>query len=167
MACLILHSMQTIWKQKEIYRFECSVQCTRGDCRWDRNGDALGGGFRGERCCRIGDFRGVTETVCCSGWEWVTEPLGFSSCSSVANTSAILGLSLASLCRHCIARVAAVYAPFWGYWPSNLVSMIRNNFRLSPKYGFAQSTRFCSTPTFVLSTARRPDRSSSSTTPKL
>ena len=152
---------------EEIYKSELSVQCTRGDCWMDRNGDAMGGWFRGERCCRIGDFRGEMETECCSGWGREAEFLGPSSCSSVANTSAILGLSLASLSRHCMASVAAVYAPFWGYWPSNLVSMIRNNFLLSPKYGFAQSTRFCSIPIFVLSTARRPDSSSNSTTPKL
>ena len=145
-------------------QIQCSVQCTFWDCRLGRNGDAPGGGFIGERCCRIGDLRGVSDW---SDRERVAALLGDSSCSNAANTSAILGLVLASLLRHCIASVAAVNAPFWGYWPSNLVSMIRNNFLLSPKYGFAQSTRFCSIPTFVLSTARRPDSSSNSTTPKL
>nr|AFK33628.1 unknown [Medicago truncatula] len=58
-------------------------------------------------------------------------------------------------------------APFCGYWPSNFESMIRNSLLLSPKYGFAQSTKFWSTPAIVLSTARLPDKSSSITTPKL
>lgn len=144
-----------------------SAQYTRGDCRRDRNGDALGIWFKGERCGRIGDFLRWPWAFCCSEWETLAALFGDSSCSNVANTSAILGLTLASLLRHCKARVAAVNAAFWGYWPSNLVSMIRNNFLLSLKYGFAQSTRFCSTSTFVLSTARLPDNSSSSTTPKL
>jgi hypothetical protein len=98
---------------------------------------------------------------------FLTAPFGDSICSSVANTSDIRGLTLASVLRHCKARLAAMKAPFWGYCPPNLVSIIRNNFLLSPRYGFTQSTRFCSTPTLDLSTARRPDRNSSNTTPKL
>lgn len=73
------------------------------------------------------------EAVCCSDWVCLVTFFGDCICSSVDKTSDIRGLSLASVLRHCEARVAAMKAPFWGYWPSNLVSIIRNNLLLSPK----------------------------------
>ncbi|KAJ4974868.1 hypothetical protein NE237_008042 [Protea cynaroides] len=123
--------------------------------------------MRGEGWCLNGDLWTGVETFFSSGWECVAAFFGAWICSSVAKTSAIRGRTFASLLRHRNARCAAMKAPFWGYWPSNLVSIIRNNLRFSPKYGFAQSTRFCSMPIFDLSTARRPDNNSNSTTPKL
>lgn len=142
-------------------------QCTRGDCRWAWRGDAVGVRFRGDRF-RAGDFlTGVWTLWCSEEWEFLVVVLGASICSRVAKTSVIGGLVLASVLRHCRESVAAMKAPFCGYCPSNLVSMIRNSLRLSLKYGFAQSTRFCSIPDIVLSTARLPDKSSSNTTPKL
>lgn len=98
-------------------------------------------------------------------WELLLEFLWSCSFSSSSNTSDILGLDLGSGLRHCKASVATVNAAFWGYWPSSLVSIIRNTFLRSPKYGFAQSTRLCSTITLDLSSARRPVNSSSNTTP--
>lgn len=108
----------------------CSSQRTRGDCRWDTNGDALGVRLRGEWWCLIGDF---WEGIWSCGWECVATVLGESICSNVVNTSDIRGLTLASVLRHCKARLAAIYAPFWGYCPPNLVSIIRNNLLLSPR----------------------------------
>ena len=40
-----------------------SAQRTRGDCRWDTNGDAEGVTFMGDRLCLIGDLQTGSETV--------------------------------------------------------------------------------------------------------
>lgn len=157
-------------KNKE-FTYRCSLfksQFTRGECRWDGSGEAVGVRFKGGVRFRAGDLlTGVVWNLWCSRCEFRPAFLGASICSRVARTSVIGGLALASLSRHFRASVAAMKAPFCGYCPSNLESMIRNSLRLSPKYGFAQSTRFWSTPAIDLSTARLPDKSSSRTTPKL
>lgn len=121
----------------------------------------------GDRTCLSGDFIVSPRKTCCSGGDCWGLSLGFSSCSSISRTSDILGRRFLSMFRQRTARVATAWAAFWGYCPSSFVSIIRNTFRLSSKYGLAHSTRFCSTPTFILSRARRPDNSSSNTTPKL
>lgn len=149
-----------------------TAQCARGECRWagngDGNGDAIGVRFKGVLFLAGDLLTGVwTLLLWCCAREFLPAFLGASICSRVSKTSVIGGLALASLLRHCRASVAAMKAPFCGYCPSNLESIIRKSLRLSPKYGLAQSTRFWSTPAIVLSTARLPDRSSSNTTPKL
>lgn len=141
-------------------------QFTRVNLRWAGSGEARGVLFIGDRC-----FDGDTLTGRGRAWlstfECLVALFGAWICSSVSKTSDMRGLCFGSWLKHCTATVAAANAAFCGYWPSSLMSIIRNNFRLSPMYGFAQSTRFCSTPTFVLSTARRPESNSSNTTPKL
>lgn len=135
---------------------------TRGDLRCAGTGDANGVIFIGEWCfvCNMGMWS--------PSFECRAVPLfGAWSSSSLTRTSAMRGLCFGSWLKHCTAMVAAVNAAFWGYCPSSLMSIMRNSFLLSFIYGFAQSTKFCSTPTFDLSTARRPDSSSSRTTPKL
>ncbi|CAA7400769.1 unnamed protein product [Spirodela intermedia] len=74
-----------------------------------------------------------------------------------------LGLRL----RHWAARAAALWAPLGEYWPSSVGSIIRPNRFVLVNHGWAHSTRFCSRPFRLRSTDRRPDSSSSSTTPKL
>ena len=140
-----------------------------GVLMWAGNGDPRGVRFIGEEWSRYPRdlVRGLTR-VCCS--EGVVGRVHFRDgiVSRIAKTSSIWGRAFASGFTQVIARVAAMHAPFRGYWPPNLVSIIRNILRfLSSKWDFAHSTSFCSTPTFVLSTARRPVSSSSKTTPKL
>lgn len=133
-------------------RYFVSLPCR--DFWWDGNGDADG--------VPIESVEGRFSDIEC-----LDATFGDWSSSSLVKTSAIRGLSFGSWLMHCKAMEAVLNAPFCGYWPSSLMSIIRNNLLLSPKYGFAQSTRFCSMPTFILSTARRPDSNSSKTTPKL
>ena len=140
-------------------------QRTWGDLRLDDKGEAEGVPFREERGFLSGDFMGLGILLLYRAGEFLAELLRSCSFSSSSRTSDIFGRDLGSRLRHRRASEATVKAAFWGYWPSNLVSIIRNNFRRSPKYGFAQSTRLCSMPTFDLSIARRPVSSSSKTTP--
>jgi len=141
------------------------IWCTQADNGWDGNEWSRSMVQRAP-ICTLHFLAGICTLF---GSDWLFLPTVFEAaiCSRVSKTSVIGGLALASRFRHCSARVAAMKAPFCGYWPPNFVSIIRNSFLLSPKYGFVHSTRFCSTPAFVLSTARLPDNNSSNTTPKL
>lgn len=140
---------------------------TRDDLEWAGNGDAKCVTFVADCCFLNGKTKTGPTWFSISAFKFFVVLFEAWSCSSVAKTSAMRGLTFASWLKHCKAIVAAVKAAFWGYCPSSFMSIIRNNFLLSLIYGFAQSTRFCSTPVFVLSTARRPDNNSSKTTPKL
>lgn len=75
----------------------------------------------------------------------------------------MLGLVFGSLLKQCNARVATISASFWGYLPSNLVSITQDTLLLLDKY----SIRLCVPSVLLISIARRPDSNSSKTTPKL
>ncbi|CAA7401246.1 unnamed protein product [Spirodela intermedia] len=79
----------------------------------------------------------------------------------------MVGLFLGELLRQRAASAATLCAPLVEYCPSRLGSIMRENLRGSFSHGRAHSTRFCSLLGLLLSTDRRPESSSSSTTPKL
>lgn len=134
----------------------------------DGNRDSRGFGVLSEgRSSCLGDLETGLGSVCLSQGEPTDTHLRDGIFSRILKTSSIGGRDLESRFTQLIPSVASIKAPLRGYWPPNLVSISRNIFRLSSKWDFAQSTNFCSTPTFSLSTARRPLSSSSNTTPKL
>nr|GLL31562.1 hypothetical protein Csa_4G055435 [Ipomoea trifida] len=98
-----------------------------------------------------------------------TTSFGAGSCSRAARTSGMQGRALGSIWRHFNARAAAAWAPFFGYCPPNLESMILITFRLSLRNGNAQSTKVscAAPPAFSSPIALLPDKSSNKTTPKL
>jgi len=98
---------------------------------------------------------------------WCPPSLASWSCSNAVTTSSMLGLCLDSTERHCSANAAAFCALAREYCPPSRGSRMRNMRRLLLRYGLAHSTRLCSPLGRFLSSARRPDSISRSTTPKL
>lgn len=102
---------------------QAPAHCGRGRfTNWAGSGDPLGVILTGEELELASRSAGIVVGL--------DAALCVVSCSNMAKTSDIGGRILASLV-HCNARRPTIKAPLWEYWPSNLVSIIRNTLRLS------------------------------------